>query len=262
MEQFSMKELYDVSLKSTYPMKIGNRDIEIGEKIAVFDKIQLANFNEIKQFRSANGGYDNRARVIWDDTKEIRFNFTQGIFSKTQLALMLNSKLISSANDSQPILVEKREILEVNEEGKVELKHIPLGNIFIYLKENFNKINFEEKTENVLKINQPAYTEVVVDYQFEYKNKMEELIVGTQLTNGYLELEGKTRVKDDITGHTHTGIIKIPRLKLMSNLSMRLGENAGPLVGNFSAIGYPIGAKGNKKIMELFFLSDDIDSDM
>ena len=38
MEQFSMKELYDVSLKSTYPMEIGKRQIGIGEKIAVFDK--------------------------------------------------------------------------------------------------------------------------------------------------------------------------------------------------------------------------------
>jgi hypothetical protein len=33
------KELYDVSLKTTYPIETGDRKIEVGETIAVFDKI-------------------------------------------------------------------------------------------------------------------------------------------------------------------------------------------------------------------------------
>ena len=260
MEQFSMKELYDVSLKSTYPMRIGNRTIEIGEKIAVFDKIQLANFNEIKKYQSANGGFDNRGLVYWEDTKEIRFNFTQGIFSKTQLSLMLNSKMISENSNNNPILISKREFLESDENGEIQLLFIPY-NLFVYDAATSEKIEYEKNSDKGIKI-QSSYKNVIVDYQYEYNNKVEELVIGSQLTNGYLELEGKTRYKDDITGHTHTGIIRIPKLKLMSNLSMRLGENANPVVGGFSAIGLPVGERGNKKVMELFFLADDIDSDM
>jgi hypothetical protein len=52
-------------------------------------------------------------------------------------------------------------------------------------------------------------------------------------------LEGKSRVKDDITGKTHTVLLRIPRLKLVSDLSMRLGREAGPLLANFAAIAYP-----------------------
>jgi hypothetical protein len=260
MEQFSMKELYDVSLKSTYPMRIGNRDIEIGEKIAVFDKIQLANFNEIKRINSANGGFDNRSHVYWEETKEIQMNFTQGVFSKTQLSLMLNSKMISENGNENPILISKREILESNEKGELELAYKPL-NLFIYDAATNEKLSYSMISENIIKI-QGLYQNIIADYQYEYKNKVEELVIGSQLTNGYLELEGKTRYKDDVTGHTYTGIIKIPRLKLMSNLSMRLGENASPVVGSFSAIAVPTGERGNKKVMELFFLSDDIDSDM
>jgi hypothetical protein len=33
------KELYEVSLKATYPIEIGDRRIEIGETVAAFDKI-------------------------------------------------------------------------------------------------------------------------------------------------------------------------------------------------------------------------------
>ena len=87
------------------------------------------------------------------------------------------------------------------------------------------------------------------------------MVIGQELVKGYLSLEARTRVKDDITGHTKTGIIKIPQLKLMSDLSMRLGENATPLMGSFKAIGYPVGSRGDTKVMEILFLEDDIDSD-
>lgn len=48
----------------------------------------------------------------------------------------------------------------------------------------------------------------------------------------------------------------------MSELSMRLGRSASPIVGTFSAVGYPEGARGKEKVMELIFLDDDIDSDI
>ena len=57
--------------------------------------------------------------------------------------------------------------------------------------------------------------------------------MGKQLIPGFLRLEGKTRVKDDISGKVRTGIIEIPKLKLMSDLSMRLGKNANPVAANF-----------------------------
>lgn len=69
--QFSLKELYDVRLKATYPIEIGNYKFEEGETIAFFDELTLANFQEIQNFTSANGGFDNRGRVFWTTTKEV-----------------------------------------------------------------------------------------------------------------------------------------------------------------------------------------------
>jgi hypothetical protein len=85
--------------------------------------------------------------------------------------------------------------------------------------------------------------------------------IGQKLIGGFLLLEGKTRVKDDITGKTRTAILRIPRLKLVSDLSMRLGREAGPLLANFAAVGYPGVGKG-KMVMEMLFLNDDIDAEM
>ena len=80
--ELNFKELYEVSLKATYPIEIGGNRVEPGETVALFDRIQIANFQEIKNFSSANGGFDNRGLVFWENTKEIKINFTQGVFSK------------------------------------------------------------------------------------------------------------------------------------------------------------------------------------
>jgi hypothetical protein len=44
IEEIGFKELYQVSLKATYPIEAGGRIFEVGESIASFDKISIANF--------------------------------------------------------------------------------------------------------------------------------------------------------------------------------------------------------------------------
>ena len=81
--KFSFKEFQKVRLKAIYEIKIGGRIIEPGETIAVFDNIQIARIADEISSVSANGGFDNRARVIWTSTKDEVLNFSQGVFSPT-----------------------------------------------------------------------------------------------------------------------------------------------------------------------------------
>lgn len=255
------KELYDVSLKATYPIEMGDRKIEIGETIAVFDKIQISNFEEKKNFFSAEGGYDNRAHVWWEETKEIRISLVQGVFSKSQLMLMTNAKFVE--NEGQSIVgINRRETIETNETGVASTKYVITEPVFVYNQKTGEKITDFTYNNNTITIGNKPFTEIVIDYCYNYDNGYSILTFGRGLTNGYLSLEGKTRVKDDITGQVTTGIIKIPKLKLLSNLSMRLGQDAVPLVGRLDAVAVPTGERGHKKVMELILLSDDIDSDM
>lgn len=257
---FGFKELYDVSLKATYPIEIKNKKYETGEIITTFNKIQIANFNEIKSRVAAVGGFDNRAHVIWEDTKQIDFTFSQGVFTKLQLAMLGNSRLLEKES-SQIIPISKREEKEIDEEGKVELKEEPVGNIFVYNKETGDRLR-DFRVEGKILVFDERYVDIIVDYTYNYTNGGTNMILGRRLIPGYLFMEGKTKMKDDITGIDRTGIIKIPKLKLMSDLSIRLGANANPVIANFRASGFPIGDKGNKKVMEMIFLNDDIDSDM
>lgn len=253
-----MKELYDVVLKATYPIEVSNRTIEEGEVIARFDNILIANFQEIKDRISANGGYDNRGWVFWDDTKEVKIHFSQGIFSKTQLGLLANAKLTSTLANT-PIEISTQEIINVDENNNFTLKHTPVGQMFVYDKNSGQKLRFTTNN-NVYHVSEG--NEVIVDYVYNYMGGAATMTIGQSLVSGFLTLEGKTRLKDDTTGQVVTGIIKIPKLKLMSDLSIRLGKEAIPTVANFSVVGLPTGSKGNKKVMEFTVLNDDIDADI
>ena len=259
--EFGLKELYDLTLKATYPIEVEGRKFEAGEVIARFDKIQIANFREIASRVSANGGKNNSALVVWEDTKEIQLNFTQGIFSKRQFALLSNSNLVKFA-PAEKILLSAHFTGESDEGGRIQLTKEKVSSVFVYDAKTYEKLTSKsvdlEKGEIVI---DTPYCDVEVDYQYVYTNEVSTMTVGKRLIEGFLQLEGKTRVKDDITGKTRTALLRIPRLKLVSDLSMRLGREAGPLLANFAAIGYPEGSR-DKTVMEMLFLSDDIDAEM
>ena len=260
--EFGLKELTDLTLKVTYPIEMAGRIFEPGEVIARFDKIQLANFKEVTSRVSANGGFDNRSHVIWEDPKEIKLSFTQGIFSARQFALLSNARLIDE-QDEEGITISGHYSGESDEEGKILVGKAGISDVFIYDAKTYEKITPKSiDFKNGKIVIDFQYKDVEVDFNYRYYEKVTSCILGRKLIQGYLQLEGKSRVKDDITGKTRTVILRIPRLKLVSDLTMRLGREATPVLANFNAIGLPTGERGNKQIMELLFLSDDIDADM
>lgn len=258
-ESFSFKELYNVVIKATYPIEMQGRVIEPGEVICVFDKIQIANFQEVVRLTTASGGYGNAAHIYWENVSHIPIDFVQGVFSKEQFALMTNAKLLAKPS-GEDLIFTQREILETNDESKIVLKSSPLNPIFCYDADGV-KITEYAVNDRELTFDTP-YKKIVVDYQTSYAGNYSVLNFGQGLIDGYVSLQAKTRVKDDITGHTRTGLIKIPKLKILSNLSIRLGSNANPMVGLMRAHAIPEGRRSAGRAMELYILDNDIDSDM
>ena len=259
--EFGLQELYSVQIKSTYPIEIKGKEIAAGEVIAAFDKVQIANFSEIHKEVAAQGGYQNRKLVIWNRTEGVNLIFTRGIFSKTQLALMNNSRLIK-LNENQRIRIAQRDELETDSEGKITLTHVPIDSwIFVYNKETGEKLTglsmIDEKTLQTSLV----YKDVVVDYEYGYDNGIDVSFIGEDIFEGYVTLEGRTRIKDDITGETHTAIIYIPKLKITSDFNLTLGQNAQPVVGKFSGTALSVGDKKQLRALEIYFLDEDIDRD-
>ena len=259
--EFGMQELYFVQLKSTYPIEIKGVQYAAGEVVAAFDKIQIANFQEINREVAAQGGYQNKKLVIWDRTEGVNLIFTQGVFSKTQLGLMNNARVLS-IGEGKRIRIAQRDELETDSEGKITLTHVPIDSwIFVYNRETGEKLTgltfIDEKTLQTPLV----YKDVIVDYEYGYDNGADVELIGEEIFDGFLTLEGRSRIKDDITGETHTAIIYIPKLKITSDFNLTLGQNAQPMVGQFKGTALSIGGRKSSKALEIYFLDEDIDRD-
>lgn len=255
MDLFSMRDLKDVYIKATHPIEIDGRTIEPGEILMAFDKLQIASLNEIKEHVAARGGYDNRGRVFWDTTREINLQFCAGVFSKVQFGLLSTTKLIQKKQE-QPILVSVQEKKETDAKGDVELSHVPARSLFLYKGETGEKIAFTQE-EEVLHVGE-SYLDVIASYEWECQKDARLAQVGNNLLKGFVSFEAKTRIQDDKTGEFETVLIKIPKLKLMSDLSIRLGDQANPVTGNFAAIGVPVGSRGDSYVVEFTFLDGNL----
>ena len=259
IQMFGIKEIYECVIKSTYDIEINNKIIKAGEPIVSFENLQIVNFTEIKNRVSAKGGYNNQSWVSWDSTKEERIDFSQGIFSKIHLAILGNSKI----NKKYGIEIPKYETGEISEDYDFVLKFNPIKDkVFVYNADTGENINFSLENNKIIfnKKEVEPYTNIQVYYNFIY-DECDVISVGKSLINGFLQLTAKVKMKNDMNGKIVTGVINIPKMKLMSDFSIRLGNDAPPAIGYFSVIGYPVGSKGSNRVMDFIMLNDDIDSD-
>ena len=261
-EYFNVKELYDVTLRTIFPIEINGKTYQENEPIIKFDKIQLAPLSESKTRTYASGGYENAQLINWEKTNEVVFSLSEGVISKIGLAILSNSQLIEK-KEGEIIPIPFSEQLETSDSGTAELKYFPIqdNTLFLYDFETGEKITEYEIENNIINLKIP-YKSFIIDYTFPYERRAETLFVGKRLINGYLKLDGKLRLKDDFDGHIKTGIIEIPRIKLMSDLSMRLGSDATPYVYRFQIVGLPVGDRGNQYVCKIIILDNEIDSDL
>ena len=78
-------------------------------------------------------------------------------------------------------------------------------------------------------------------------------------TKSGIKFQLDSRIKDDVTGKTHTAIIYIPKLKITSDFNLTLGANAQPVVGQFKGTALSIGGEKRLRALEIYFLEEDID---
>jgi hypothetical protein len=256
-DNFGIKELYDVALRATYPITIGEREFLENEAILRFEKIQIAPINEQKVRSYARGGKENMRLIDWETTNSVDFSFSEGVISKIGLALLSNSVL---EKHSEPITTPMVQNLESNQDGIVKLRYEPIknGTLFIYDKNTSKKITNYEINGNTIDIKRP-YCDVIVDYTFYYNEPQEIYSIGSRLFDGYLKLDAKIRLRDDEDGHIKTVLLEIPKVKLMSSLNLRLGRDiSSPHVYRFILSGFPVRENGERYVCKMAVLGSEI----
>lgn len=252
---------------------MNGKHYDINEAILMFETAELAQITEVSEKTSAKGGYHNINLIDWEIDKEVNFGIKHGVLSPISWAILSNSSIENLKNKS----VSYRENLLAIEDDQycyVDLKFIPnhcncimgiQGNpfneplpmgrkpelmlkplppnkekyIFCYDVETGKRIFDFEIYQNRIFFKQ-SYRKIIVDYTFNYEGQIKNINVGNRLFNGYLRLDGKMSVKDKKSGEVSTAIIEIPKIKLSTNFSIRLGKNCDEaVVSDFYFVGYP-----------------------
>ena len=259
MGDFSFKELYDVNFRLTYPLELFGTQYEEDEIILRFDRINIALLSDYKVRTAAQGGYLNKTQVYWDETRNISLVFNNGVVNSEMLSILTNHNLLEEEKVDVPI-TEEINIIGIE---KFKLK-FPINldkSYFLYRdKIKLSKEDYYFEDDNLI-IKDKNYSNLILDY-YTLKTEQKILRIGQNLLGGFLKMEGKTRLKDDIDGQEKTGIIKIPKLRIMSDLSIRLGDRETPNLFNFNVMGEPVKGRYGSYVCDIQLLDTDIDADI
>lgn len=302
-QYFGHKELYDVVLRAKVPMQFGSRYIEADEPVLYFNNVNMSLLTEQNRPVFARGGWGNMPRVIWDERSEVQFQMIEGVMSSVGMSILLSSNVLSE-QDKQPLYINMKEgplssiytykkmvtTTEGEEEKEfpcIELKYTPVGYpnkkifIFEYDRQAIQKkcygewvqvVDGFENTHNCLALSanknltEPAEkgSEYVVDYYYKYEDEALIYSVEKERFNGLFTLEAKFYSKDENEGRNYTNVLYMPKVRIVSNINLRLGERADPTVSTFNIIGLPetVGDQKNL-IMEITRLGEpDFDADI
>lgn len=243
-QKFGVKDLENVVIKAVTPFNFGNRSVDAGEPVLYFDKVQMSQIDQSASAVVARGGKGNQSHVIWEKTNDVMFQLTTGVLTDIGFGLLINARVLTAGiNDT--LLVPKTEILALDIDGKGTLSHPPSGRkpIFCFIYKNKiiqEKVSYTDLTSQTLSFGaNHAGDNVLVEYYFEYGSQTTLYILDKNRFTNYFTLEGKMELKGDTDGLTHTMLVNIPKIKIISNLNLRLGENAPPIISGFSIISVP-----------------------
>lgn len=227
----------------------------------------------------------------WEIDTEVGFGITHGVLSPNSWALLTNSQIQKPKYKSISYL-ETVDVIEdseycffdlkycpnfINEQlgaqGNPNFEPLPMGRrqelplkplppsqskwFFCYNLETGQLINDYQIIDNRVYIRQNC-RKVMVDYTFTYEDKIQVLEVGNRLLDNFLKLTGKTSVKDEKSGAVTTGILELPKIKISSTLSIRLGKNYdSSIVSDFYFTAYPPDMKKGT-VAKLTFLDKEL----
>lgn len=263
IQNLGMKSLEEVCIKSYKPMIFGARNLEKGEPILYFENIQIGQLSEENRPIIARGGWGNNSLVVWDTRDQMTFRFQNGIINQLGLGLLLGANVLARENGIIAHFYEKEIILDEN--GEAELQHAPLTTspIFVF---HYALSSIQEKiTEYTIENNRIscgsalAFQQIACDYYFTYNSEAITYTLGKQRFNGNFSLEAMFYMKDENDGLQHTALLSLPKIQIVSNIKLYLGEKANPTVSTFDIIAFPDRTEyGESIVAQIVYLDDDI----
>lgn len=167
------------------------------------------------------------------------------------------------------VLVPHHGVYELDEEGKLwlpyEINKSRKRFYSIFERENLqNKITpiSEEIIDGQTLVTFDPIHEnktIVADYYFIPKTSAITYTMDRERRPNLYTLEATFYLKDENEGLLHTGILEMPKVYIMSNINLRMGERADPTVGAFRIVAMPDDLDNHEAtVCRITYLDEDI----
>lgn len=243
---FGMKELYQVVLRATDKgARIGERVVAPHEPVTYFEHVQVGALTETIRPVAARGGRGNDPLVIWEDRTDVTFKMQAGVLSDIGFGLLINAKFASKPDT---LLLHCAETMTIDDFGKCAInnhKAIEGEPLFCFLYNNKviqGRITPEEidyETGIFTFDEQYCNQTVMIDYTYQHETNAQIYVLDRERFAGMFEIEGKFYRKGEEDGINRTTIFRMPQVRIVSGLSIILGEHAIPTVSSFNVVATP-----------------------
>ena len=266
LQEMGIKDLEHVVLKARTHTQLGRYSFAPGEPILYFDNIQMSVLSENTRMVAAQGGYLNQPIVIWEDREGTTFQFSNGTLNELSLNMLLEANMLHE----DKIFIPHKQIIEIDERGQAWLTYPYESSkprfYKIFKKNNLQKRLFpisEEIIENegTLVTFEEEYKkqDIVADYYFVPKSSAITYTMDRERKPNLYTLEATFYLKDENEGLLHTGVIEMPKVYIMSNINLRMGERADPTVGTFRIMAMPDSLDNHEAtVCRITYLDEDI----
>ena len=173
-----------------------------------------------------------------------------------------NLQLIDNVNFNHKTL------FELDKNNSCILKETPTADKRAFCYE-YDRKTIQRKVDKILedkKITIPDGDQTknyLLDYYFIYGEEALIYSIEKERFTGDFSLEGKFYTKDENDGLNTTNVLFMPKVRVVSNINLRLGEKADPTVSVFNVIAMPKKtANGKNMLMEIIHLNKDIDGEI
>ena len=265
LQEMGIKDLEHVVLKAYNHMDIGGHTYVPGEPILYFENIQIALLSENTNIIAAKGGYLNQPLVFWEDRDNTTFQFSNGTLNTLSLNMLLEANMLHELN----LFVPHKQIINIEDSGEVWLSY-PID----FNRKRFYKIFERENLQSCIEpISEeiiegqtlitfsPEYAgkTIVADYYFIPKSGAITYTMDRERKPNLYTLEATFYLKDENEGLLHTGILEMPKVYIMSNINLRMGERADPTVGTFRIMAMPDNLDNHEAtVCRITYLDEDI----
>ena len=271
-------------------MKFGSRYIEADQPVLYFENVNISLLSQRNAPIMARGGWANLPQVVWEDRSEVSFTLSEGVLSSVGMGILFSANVVENTGKEELLVRRRQGPFDLDNNGYIYLKNWPIDAqkkktfIYKYARDTIQQKVYGKRIHGVLdpfednkelpciqiyqdkELTTQADKNVqyIVEYYYEYPTEALIYHIQKQRFNGLFSLEGKFYSKDENEGINYTNLIYMPKVRVVSDINLRLGEKADPTMSVFNIIGIPENMGSNKEglILQITRLDSDIDSEI